>query len=155
MRRQRRDVVRDDLVRQIHLVAVRHLVAIYMGQNLADVNLVHLVQDQIVQGDLVHVDPFFDPVAVGVQQNLDEQILDVVQTLVRVVDQLDAEVLDHQKFQMDYFRAVVVRDVVVRAVVVGGLVVKVWEQMVLVLQKFQMDYCHRGLPVVLVELELQ
>jgi len=95
-----------------------------------------------------------------VQQNLDEQILDVVQTLVRVVDQLDAEVLDHQKFQMDYFRAVVVRDVVVRdvvvrAVVVGGLVVKVWEQMVLVLQKFQMDYCHRGLPVVLVELELQ
>ena len=124
MRHQRRDVVQGDLVHQIRRVVVRHLVEIYKDLNLVDVNLVHLVQEQIGRGVLFRVDQFFDQVAVVVQQNRDEQNLDVVQTLdhvVHLVDQPDVAVLDHQKFQMDYFQVVV--DLVV--VVVAAFVLQV------------------------------
>jgi hypothetical protein len=124
MRHQRRDVVQGDLVHQIRRVVVRHLVEIYKDLNLVDVNLVHLVQEQIGRGVLFRVDQFFDQVAVVVQQNRDEQNLDVVQTLVHVVhlvDQPDVAVLDHRKFQMDYFQVVV--DLVV--VVVAAFVLQV------------------------------
>jgi hypothetical protein len=160
MRHQRQDVVRGDRVHQNHLDVARHLVEIYKDRSLADVNLVHLVLEKIVRGDLHLVDQFSDQVVVVAQQNRDEPNLDVVQTLVlsvhhvvHLVVRLAVAVLDHQKFQMDYFLVVAVD--VVRVVAVKVFAVKVWELMVLELRKFRMDYFHREQQVALVESQLQ
>jgi hypothetical protein len=156
MRHQRQDVVRGDRVHQNHLDVARHLVEIYKDRSLADVNLVHLVLEKIVRGDLHLVDQFSDQVVVVAQQNRDEPNLDVVQTLVLsvpLVVQLAVAVLDHQKFRMDYFLVVAVD--VVRVVAVKVFAVKVWELMVLELRKFRMDYFHREQQVALVESQLQ
>jgi hypothetical protein len=156
MRHQRQDVVRGDRVHQNHLDVARHLVEIYKDRSLADVNLVHLVLEKIVRGDLHLVDQFSDQVVVVAQQIRDEPNLDVVQTLVLsvpLVVRLAVVVLDHQKFQMDYFLVVAVD--VVRVVAVKVFAVKVWELMVLELRKFRMDYFHREQQVALVESQLQ
>ncbi|MFN9958290.1 MAG: hypothetical protein ACK55I_34750, partial [bacterium] len=100
MRHQRRDVGQGDLVQQIRRLGVRHLVEIDKDLNLVDVNLVHLVQEQIGRGVLFRVDQFFDQVAVVVQQNRDELNRVLVLTLAGVVRQA-LQVLvdvDHLKF---------------------------------------------------------
>jgi hypothetical protein len=147
MRHLRRDAVRDDLVHRNHQDVVRHLVVICKDRNLEVVNLVHLVLVVERLGQDVDQD------VADVQQNLDELNLDAVLTLVRV-DQQVSVVLDHLKFQMDYFPDAVGQDAVVQVLKMMVLQMAA-VLMVLVPQKFQMDYFLLLQQVVEVESELQ